>query len=59
MFDIPVVDEQAFDTEAEMQRVEACIGKLRMFDGDGATLAEAIALLNDYADDLQYQKERE
>jgi hypothetical protein len=57
MFESPV--DETRDTEAEYRRVEACIGKLRMFDGDGATLAEAIALLNDYADELHYREERE
>lgn len=56
-------DEQNFDHDAEIMRVEDCVANLRLipisFDGDRHWIAEAIALLQSYADDLTAQAERE
>ena len=61
---IPVVDEQDFDYQAEIARVEGCVERLRVLrdrcvtNANQSTVDEAIGLLLSYADDLQAEGER-
>lgn len=56
---IPVVDEQEFDYQAEIARVEGCVGRLKVLrercvtNANRSTVDEAIYLLLSYADELE------
>lgn len=58
MSDLPVVDEQEFDDDAEIREVEECINGLEIFGADRGLIARAIYYLQCYCDLMAYEKER-